>query len=164
VLPLLVLSKRMHSIFLLRCFNDCFVVMGLFAAIFCYQRNQWHLGTFFYTTGLNVKMSLLLPLPAMGVVMIQALGGREAMTQAMIIFQVSVRYQKSSKSRAARLMMGRFSTAIRSGNNHFPTLEERLNSAGHFCTNGPLTGGLSPRKHLAPGPSHSVFWLSTLVS
>jgi alpha-1,3-mannosyltransferase len=33
---------------------------------------------------------LLLPLPAMGVLMIQKLGSREAMTQAMIIFQVTV--------------------------------------------------------------------------
>jgi hypothetical protein len=76
---------------MLRCFNDCFAVLGLWAAIYCYQRNQWHLGSFFYTTGLNVKMSLLLPLPAMGLLMIQALGSREAITQAMIIFQVSVR-------------------------------------------------------------------------
>lgn len=80
----------MHSIFLLRCFNDCFAVLGLWAAIFCYQRGQWHLGSAIFTTGLNVKMSLLLPLPAMGILMIQALGSREAITQAMIIFQVSV--------------------------------------------------------------------------
>ncbi|KAJ4323609.1 dolichyl-P-Man:Man(5)GlcNAc(2)-PP-dolichol alpha-1,3-mannosyltransferase [Neodidymelliopsis sp. IMI 364377] len=92
VFSLLILSKRLHSIFMLRCFNDCFAVMGLFAAIYCYQRNQWHLGSFFYTTGLNVKMSLLLPLPAMGILMIQALGSREALTQAMIIFQVSILY------------------------------------------------------------------------
>lgn len=77
---------------MLRCFNDCFAVLGLWAAIYCYQRNQWHLGSLFYTTGLNVKMSLLLPLPAMGLLMIQALGSREAITQAMIIFQVSVRF------------------------------------------------------------------------
>lgn len=79
---------------MLRCFNDCFAVLGLWAAIYCFQRNQWHLGSFFYTTGLNVKMTLLLPLPAMGILMIQALGSREAMTQAMIIFQVSVCHMK----------------------------------------------------------------------
>ncbi|KAL5115086.1 dolichyl-P-Man:Man(5)GlcNAc(2)-PP-dolichol alpha-1,3-mannosyltransferase [Pleosporales sp. CAS-2024a] len=90
VFPLLVLSKRLHSIFLLRCFNDCFAVLGLFAAIFCYQRDHWHIGSFIFATGLNVKMSLLLPLPAMGVLMIQKLGSREALTQAMIIFQVTV--------------------------------------------------------------------------
>ncbi|KAF2829527.1 Dol-P-Man:Man(5)GlcNAc(2)-PP-Dol alpha-1,3-mannosyltransferase [Ophiobolus disseminans] len=90
IFPLLILSKRMHSIFVLRCFNDCFAVLGLFAAIFCYQRDQWHLGSFFFATGLNVKMSLLLPLPAMGVLMIQKLGSRESFTQGMIIFQTTV--------------------------------------------------------------------------
>ncbi|KAF2121101.1 Lethal(2)neighbour of Tid protein [Lophiotrema nucula] len=92
VFPLLILSKRLHSIFMLRCFNDCFAVLGLFSAIYAYQRNQWHLGTFLYTTGLNVKMSLLLPLPAIGVLTLLALGGREAITQAMIIVQVSIGY------------------------------------------------------------------------
>ena len=90
VFPLLILSKRLHSIFMLRCFNDCFAVLGLFAAIYCYQTKRWHLGSFFYTTGLNVKMSLLLPLPAMGILFLQALGSTEATTQAMIIVQVTV--------------------------------------------------------------------------
>jgi alpha-1,3-mannosyltransferase len=103
ILPLLILSKRMHSIFVLRCFNDCFAVLFLFAAIFCYQRNQWHLGSFLFATGLNVKMSLLLPLPAMGVLMIQKLGSREAMTQALIMVQVSVCsvHQKHSRKSGA---------------------------------------------------------------
>lgn len=100
VFPLLVMSKRLHSIFMLRCFNDCFAVLGLWLAIFCYQRNQWHLGTFFYSTGLNVKMSLLLPLPAMGILMVQKLGGREALTQAMIIVQISVLYGYPFRKRA----------------------------------------------------------------
>ena len=82
----------MHSIFLLRCFNDCFAVLALFAAIYCYQTRYWHLGSFFYTTGLNVKMSLLLPLPAMGIMFLQALGSGQALTQAMIIVQVSVSF------------------------------------------------------------------------
>lgn len=66
-------------------------MLGLFLAIYSYQTQYWHLGSFFYTTGLNVKMSLLLPLPAMGIMFLQALGSTEAITQAMIIFQVSVR-------------------------------------------------------------------------
>ncbi|KAF2728969.1 Lethal(2)neighbour of Tid protein [Polyplosphaeria fusca] len=100
VFPLLILSKRLHSIFMLRCFNDCFAVLGLFSAIYAYQRDQWHLGTFFYTTGLNVKMSLLLPLPAIGLIALQALGFREAITQAMIILQVSVGYGYPFRKRA----------------------------------------------------------------
>ncbi|KAF2871735.1 Lethal(2)neighbour of Tid protein [Massariosphaeria phaeospora] len=100
VLPLLILSKRLHSIFMLRCFNDCFAVLALFSAIYAYQRNQWHLGTFIYTTGLNVKMSLLLPLPAIGVLMLQALGSKEGITQAMIILQISVLYGYPFRKRA----------------------------------------------------------------
>ncbi|KAJ4301598.1 dolichyl-P-Man:Man(5)GlcNAc(2)-PP-dolichol alpha-1,3-mannosyltransferase [Kalmusia sp. IMI 367209] len=100
VFPLLILSKRLHSIFVLRCFNDCFAVLGLFAAIYCYQTKYWHLGSFFYTTGLNVKMSLLLPLPAMGILFLQALGSTEAVTQAMIILQVSVGYGYPFRKRA----------------------------------------------------------------
>jgi alpha-1,3-mannosyltransferase len=84
------LSKRLHSIFMLRCFNDCFAVLGLFSAIYCYQSEYWHVGSLLYTTGLNVKMSLLLPLPAMGIWMLQALGSAQSITQALIILQVSV--------------------------------------------------------------------------
>ncbi|KAF2645941.1 Lethal(2)neighbour of Tid protein [Massarina eburnea CBS 473.64] len=100
VFPLLILSKRLHSIFMLRCFNDCFAVLGLFSAIYAYQNESWHLGTFLYTTGLNVKMSLLLPLPAMGITMLQALGTGEAFTQAMIIVQVSCLYGYPFRKRA----------------------------------------------------------------
>lgn len=88
--PLLILSKRLHSIFILRLFNDCFAVLALYAAIYCYQTKNWHLGSFFYTTGFNIKMSLLLPLPAMGFMFLQALGSTESITQAMIMLQVSV--------------------------------------------------------------------------
>jgi alpha-1,3-mannosyltransferase len=83
---------------MLRLFNDCFAVLGLFSAIYAYQRNQWHLGTFLFTTGLNVKMTLLLPIPAMGFLFLQALGFREAVTQAMIIFQVSVSFSRDDSS------------------------------------------------------------------
>jgi alpha-1,3-mannosyltransferase len=94
VFPLLIASKRLHSIFVLRLFNDCFAVLGLWAAMFAYQRDYWHLGSFLFATGLNVKMSLLLPLPAMGVLMIQKLGSRECLTQMMIIFQTTVCYEE----------------------------------------------------------------------
>ncbi|ORX92176.1 Lethal(2)neighbour of Tid protein [Clohesyomyces aquaticus] len=100
VFPLLILSKRLHSIFMLRLFNDCFAVLGLFSAIYAYQKGQWHLGTFLFTTGLNVKMSLLLPLPAIGVLALQAMGPREMMTQLMIVVQVSLGYGYPFRKRA----------------------------------------------------------------
>lgn len=92
IFPLLILSKRLHSIFMLRCFNDCFAVLGLFLAIYAYQRRMWTLGSFLYTTGLNVKMTALLPLPAVGMVLLQSIGQSRAITQALIIGQMTIAY------------------------------------------------------------------------
>lgn len=90
VFPMLVLSRRLHSIFLLRLFNDGFAVFFLFLAIFCYQRRWWTLGSVAFSTGLGVKMSLLLALPAIGVVLWQGMGRDRAMRQAMIMGQLQV--------------------------------------------------------------------------
>lgn len=90
VLPLLILSKRLHSIFLLRLFNDCFAVFFLFLAIYCYQRRYWTVGSLAYSVGLGVKMSLLLALPAIGIVLWQGMGRNRALRQAMLMGQVQV--------------------------------------------------------------------------
>lgn len=67
----MVLSKRLHSIYLLRLFNDGFAVTGLFLAIYAYQRRQWALGSFLFSVGVGVKMSVLLALPAVATVLYQ---------------------------------------------------------------------------------------------
>ncbi|KAK3113453.1 dolichyl-P-Man:Man(5)GlcNAc(2)-PP-dolichol alpha-1,3-mannosyltransferase [Teratosphaeriaceae sp. CCFEE 6253] len=90
IFPLLILSKRLHSIFMLRLFNDCFAVFFLFLAIFCFQRRLWTVGSLAYSFGLGVKMSLLLVLPAVGVVLWQGTGRNRAMRQAVIIGQLQV--------------------------------------------------------------------------
>src|SRR5690348_3966181 len=71
---MLVISKRLHSIFVLRCFNDCFATLFLWLAIFFLQRRAWRAGALMYTLGLGVKMSLLLVLPAVGVVLLLGAG------------------------------------------------------------------------------------------
>lgn len=96
IFPLLILSKRLHSVFLLRLFNDCFAVFFLFLAIYCYQRRLWSVGSFVYSIGLGVKMSLLLALPAIGVVLWQAIGRNRALRQAMFIGQVQVSRVKTA--------------------------------------------------------------------
>ncbi|KAI7486942.1 Dol-P-Man:Man(5)GlcNAc(2)-PP-Dol [Hortaea werneckii] len=88
--PLLILSKRLHSILLLRLFNDSFAVLFLFVAIFCYQRKLWTVGSVVYSFGLGVKMSVLLALPAIGIVLWQGMGRDRALRQAMLIVQVQV--------------------------------------------------------------------------
>lgn len=70
----LALSKRMHSIFLLRLFNDCWAALGLWIAIYLLQRRKWESGALVWGAGLGVKMTLLLAAPAVGAVVLQGLG------------------------------------------------------------------------------------------
>ncbi len=90
IFPLLVLSKRLHSIFVLRCFNDCFAVFFLWLAVALLQRRRWTLGALAYTLGLGVKMSLLLALPAVGVVLLLGRGFSGAARLALLMAQVQV--------------------------------------------------------------------------
>ncbi|PNY23552.1 Dol-P-Man:Man(5)GlcNAc(2)-PP-Dol alpha-1,3-mannosyltransferase [Tolypocladium capitatum] len=90
VFPLLVLSKRLHSVFVLRCFNDCFAALFLWLAIFCFQRRYWTLGSLAYSWGLGIKMSLLLVLPAVGVVLFLARGFAGSLRLAWLMVQLQL--------------------------------------------------------------------------
>jgi alpha-1,3-mannosyltransferase len=70
IFGLLVLSKRLHSIFLLRLFNDGVATLFLWAAIYMLQKRQWLLGVLLWSFGLGVKMTLLLVAPAVAVILV----------------------------------------------------------------------------------------------
>ncbi|KAI5842986.1 Lethal(2)neighbour of Tid protein [Morchella snyderi] len=88
ILPLLALSKRLHSIYLLRLFNDPFSIFLLFAAIYCWQKRQWTLGSAAYSLSVGVKMNTLLALPAVAVIYLLACGRDKAIKQAAIMAQI----------------------------------------------------------------------------
>lgn len=73
LLPLLVLSKRLHSIYMLRLFNDGIATLAMWVAIFFFQRRQLTVATTVWSLGVGVKMSLLLLAP--GVAIVIALSG-----------------------------------------------------------------------------------------
>lgn len=62
--PLLVLSKRLHSVFVLRLFNDCFAALAMWTTIWLFQRRKWTAGVIVWTSGVAIKMTLLLLAPA----------------------------------------------------------------------------------------------------
>lgn len=70
----LALSKRLHSIFLLRLFNDAWVAVAFWATIYFLQRRRWQDAAIAWSCGLGVKMTTLLTAPAIAVILLQAQG------------------------------------------------------------------------------------------
>jgi len=62
-LPLLLASRRVLSIFVLRLFNDCVAMMFVYAAIASAAYRKWMFATIALSLGLSVKMNVLLFVP-----------------------------------------------------------------------------------------------------
>ncbi|GAB4819571.1 hypothetical protein N2152v2_006617, partial [Parachlorella kessleri] len=62
-LLLLCLSRRLHSIFLLRLFNDCWAMFVAYGATLALQSRKWALAVLLYSLAVSVKMNVLLMAP-----------------------------------------------------------------------------------------------------
>lgn len=58
-------SYRIHSIFILRLFNDPVAMILLFASLNAFLDDQWCLGSILYSLAVSVKMNILLFAPAL---------------------------------------------------------------------------------------------------
>ncbi|XP_038209300.1 lethal(2)neighbour of tid protein 2 [Zerene cesonia] len=58
-------SYRIHSIHVLRMFNDPIAVLLLYASLNCFLDARWYLGSFIYSLAVSVKMNILLYAPAL---------------------------------------------------------------------------------------------------
>lgn len=62
-LVLLCISRRIHSIFVLRLFNDCWAMLVAYVATFALQSRKWTLSIFLYSLAVSIKMNVLLFAP-----------------------------------------------------------------------------------------------------
>jgi alpha-1,3-mannosyltransferase len=67
-------SYRIHSIFVLRLFNDPVAMLLLYASINAFLDSRWYLGSILYSLAVSVKMNILLSAPALLIAYIYALG------------------------------------------------------------------------------------------
>ncbi|KAK3041500.1 hypothetical protein RJ639_000477, partial [Escallonia herrerae] len=70
---LLCLSKRVHSIYVLRLFNDCFAMTLLHASLISFLYHKWHLGLIIFSGAVSVKMNVLLYAPPLLLLMFKAM-------------------------------------------------------------------------------------------
>lgn len=76
----LVLSKRIHSIYMLRMFNDCIAVLLGHMAIYLFCKHRWRLGSLLYSLAVSVKMNMLLYAPGLLLVLLLGTNTYEAFT------------------------------------------------------------------------------------
>lgn len=77
-------SYRIHSIYVLRLFNDPIAVLFLYAALNFYLDGRWTLGSIFFSLGVSVKMNILLFAPSILLLFIVNLGYGKTLQQLTI--------------------------------------------------------------------------------
>lgn len=77
-------SYRIHSIYVLRLFNDPIAILFFYAALNFYLNGRWSLGSVFLSLGVSVKMNILLFAPAILLFYIINLGYVKTIIQLII--------------------------------------------------------------------------------
>ncbi|KAK9476046.1 ALG3 protein-domain-containing protein [Lipomyces japonicus] len=96
--PLVILSKRLHSIYMLRLFNDGFAMFVVYISTLTFQSHYWFVGSIVYSLAVSIKMNVLLFLPAVAVILLQALGSKSFRAiMVMLQVQIIVAYPFTSK-------------------------------------------------------------------
>ncbi|KAI3409430.1 uncharacterized protein J3R85_019324 [Psidium guajava] len=72
-LSLLCLSKRVHSLFVLRLFNDCIATMLLHTSMAVLLSQRWNVGLIIFSAAVSIKMNVLLYAPPLLLLMLKAL-------------------------------------------------------------------------------------------
>ncbi|XP_045510603.1 lethal(2)neighbour of tid protein 2 [Colias croceus] len=77
-------SYRIHSIHVLRMFNDPIAVLLLYASLNYFLDSRWYLGSFIYSLAVSVKMNILLYAPALFFFYLVNLGLKDTFKQLLV--------------------------------------------------------------------------------
>jgi len=84
LLPLLCLSKRLHSIYVLRLFNEALAMPLAWAMVLLAQRRRWLPAALAFSASVSVKMNALLFAPALALLMLLSCGRRAILLAASL--------------------------------------------------------------------------------
>lgn len=85
---LLCISRRIHSIFVLRLFNDGVAMLFLYLAIAAFIYDHWSIGSILFSVALSIKMNILLFLPGLLVLYVKRFGFIRSFTQIFLIVAI----------------------------------------------------------------------------
>uniref|UniRef100_A0A1I7SFF8 dolichyl-P-Man:Man5GlcNAc2-PP-dolichol alpha-1,3-mannosyltransferase n=1 Tax=Bursaphelenchus xylophilus TaxID=6326 RepID=A0A1I7SFF8_BURXY len=88
---MVLISHRLHSIYILRLFNDPIAMFFLYAAANLFIYRRFGLGCLFYSVGVAVKMNILLFAPAVFFILLLQLGVKKTIFNLAICAVVQVR-------------------------------------------------------------------------
>lgn len=87
----LILSRRIHSIYVLRMFNDCVTMLILYGAIHQLQKGRPKTASLLYSTSISTKMNTLLFLPGFLLILHQSGAATAIQSLAlMLVLQVAL--------------------------------------------------------------------------
>lgn len=89
-LPLLALSKRLHSIYMLRLFNDPLAMLPAYGCIALAQRGCWLAAALAWSLAVSVKMNALLMAPPLALLMLRACSTRTIAAAVAIVLASQV--------------------------------------------------------------------------
>ncbi|KAF9313191.1 dolichyl-P-Man:Man(5)GlcNAc(2)-PP-dolichol alpha-1,3-mannosyltransferase [Podila horticola] len=90
VLIFVCLSRRLHSIYVLRLFNDPVAMFFLYAATLAFLHKRWTLSSILFSLAVSVKMNILLFFPAFGFLIWQTQGIVGTVIQLILMMLIQV--------------------------------------------------------------------------
>lgn len=91
----LCVSKRLHSIYMLRLFNDGVAMMLLFIAVYMFASQKWRMGCAIFSFAVSIKMNVLLFAPALFFLLLQSCGVLRTVWYLFICASIQVRERVS---------------------------------------------------------------------